>query len=290
MIRKVIVLIILLAERTSVPAIAQEWAKSSGLADAVQYKEIPEGEEPKSIPSGLQLPLIDYRSKLEVNPDRAKLIKLTGASLDILPKLSPVDQDRLANLPKLLEAVRNYVTYAKRINQDVTELRARWDMVTTEELKAAKQGIKEQGDLGSKLIAPFKEVAEARARQQLGPDATPKEIKLLIGRLTDPLLRADDGKTDVTMNPNTVARFLREEIGYANDQLEQDAQVAEREGTANLRIRAWIVSSGTKPVAVSVENYDDIQVSMASRNEHFSAITNEHEYDKYNSNDIRLIQ
>jgi hypothetical protein len=59
--------------------------------------------------------------------------------------------------------------------------------------------------------------AKAKARERLGPDAPPKERDKLVGKLTAPIMLSDDGLKNAVMNPNTVARFVREEIGHTND-------------------------------------------------------------------------
>jgi hypothetical protein len=221
------------------------------LGSAFSYTELPEGKHAKSIDCGGHLAAVDYRSKLVIKPDKTRIEKLAGTKKDVLPPLSPDAQVRLKNLPKLIQDAEAYVADASRVLKAVKAARGSGRELSEAQIKQLQQEIAAQGQKGKALADLVIEVAEARARARYADDTDAFTAE--VGRLTSPVIKDAQDKR-VILNVKGFGAFLSEEIDFATAQARRDAELAEREGTVQFRMWAWLRSQSDW---VSVENYFD---------------------------------
>jgi len=226
-------------------------ADVNSLGNAFSYAELPEGKHAKVIDCNGHLAAVDYKSEIVIKPDKNRIEALAGTKQNVLPRLSPEAQTRLKDLPKLIQEADNYVAHASGMLKMVEAAQRSGRDPPEAEVKRLREEIAAQGKQGGLLVDLAIEVAEARARMQYKDDW--KAVKKEAGRLTDRLVTDAQGK-DVILNVREFGAFLSEEIDFGTAQARRDAEMAEREGTVQFRMWAWLRNRSDW---VSIDNYFD---------------------------------
>ncbi len=225
------------------------------LNEAILYKEMSERGEQITIPTDRHLASIDYKSKLVINPDKSLMKSLSRSDFQILDRLSPETQRRLSAIPKLIQEARDYVSDAAKILMAIKNAQVSDEDLTQEQIISLQQQISDQGKKGKMISSLVKEIAEARATERYGDNR--KKVVEMTGEITSPIFRKD-GKR-VVLNIEGFTKFLLDEIKFSNDIYNDDVNTAEKQGTVQFRMRAWLTKLEQQPVAISIENYDDIE-------------------------------
>ncbi|NIM51592.1 MAG: hypothetical protein GTN62_12255 [Gemmatimonadales bacterium] len=221
---------------------------------ALSYTEEFEGSGKTSIAPSQHLAIVDYKSRLVINPSREFLQALATTERDILPALADFEQMRINSTAGLVKAATEYVENATAAIRAV-EAAGPADQLAPSQVEELQERIGKQAELGLALITPVRIAAEAEARMLHGDDED--AVVAAVDRMTVPIFQNASGQ-DVILNVPVFAEFLARQIKFASRRARVDAEIANVAGTARFRMRAWLRRPGKEPVAVSIQNYDDI--------------------------------
>ncbi|UCG49289.1 MAG: hypothetical protein JSU94_05795 [Phycisphaerales bacterium] len=202
------------------------------LGGALSYVE--RAEDGQTYYPTAHLAPIDYKSKLFVVPNKDRIKQMATTGKHILPGLSPDTQKRLQNLPRLIEQAQTYVDSASRVLKRVEAAQRSEEELTQNQIELIQKDIAAQGQLGLDIVDLIIEVAEARAGVEYRGDQ--EAMDQAVARLTKRLMEDADGRP-VILNVQEFGAFLSEEIDFAMARAREDAETAEKRGTA--RFRMW---------------------------------------------------
>lgn len=232
------------------PPVGRATPLSSGLAYVEQY-----GSKADTMSPTGHLEVVDYASRLVITPARELLGQLAGNERSVLPPSGDFEQMRMDSIGWLVSEAEAYVASALEVVQAV-QAAGPVEQLSVGRVDTLQQQIRAQAAVGLTLVGLVRATADTEARALIGDDQD--AVDALVIEMTDPIL-TDNAGNEVILNPSAFAEFLSRQINFATARAARNAEIANRAGTIQFRMRAWLRRSGSEPAAVSILNYDDIE-------------------------------
>jgi hypothetical protein len=229
---------------------------SDRLAHAFRFVENADDGSQRLIDPGRQLAQVDYRSRLDVVPDRMALLALRGDSDDLLPPLGPEEKRRL----DLLKAAAGLADQLHALAADLDARRTELDpsapprSVSADEDAAATRALVERERvIRQEVLAQVDALVAADVASRLAPGtpASDAEITTRTGAL-----RRDAAGAPIVVDVARTRDLLEESVRDLEHSLERDRGLLAADATS-LRLRA-LLHTGSKVVPVHIENYDTL--------------------------------
>ena len=229
---------------------------SDRLAHAFLFVENADDGSRRLIDPGRQLAQIDYRSRLDVVPDRMALLAMRGDSDDLLPPLGPEEKRRL----DLLKAAAGLADQLHALAADLDARRSELDpsapprSVSADEDAAATRALVERERVvRQEMLAQVDALVAADIALRLAP-GTPESDAEIATRAG--ALRRDAAGAPIVVDVARMRALLEESVRDLEHSLERDRGLLEADATS-LRLRA-LLHTGSKVIPVHIENYDTL--------------------------------
>lgn len=240
-----------------------------GLADALKaLHETTYRDDRLPLRVGAHLSSVDYRSKLLVEFDEAKLkeVASNGAAGARLPPEGPSDDEITRAAAALLEQVKALLEAQDELTRKVLAFREQSvegaiDAATVQSLEAEVAALAAKRE---PLLETAEKAMENRVRalgwslqqDDRGFFVDPR-VQRMMGELEDGLL--PDGKL---FDPDALVALLSDQYELLYSLVRDDLAAAERAGVVGLRVRAHLSPDrrGSEQQRLHVENYDNLSV------------------------------